>query len=67
MIVLLYMDNTINKPSYSMKEMAQLLGCSYATVKKWRAEKRFKVSKIGKVVLVPHSEIERLLEENMEQ
>lgn len=68
-MVLSNMNKTkdIYKTAFSMQEASISLGVSYPTIKRWRAEGKFSCVKIGRVVLIPRKEIERLLQENMEQ
>lgn len=44
-------------------EAAELLALSQKTVWQWIAERRIGVVRLGRSVRIPHSEIERLVEE----
>ena len=46
---------------YNLKEAADVLGVSYATVKNYRAAGRISGQRIGRSILVPEEELLRLL------
>lgn len=45
---------------YSLDEVADMLGLSINTVRKWRSLGRLRVVKVGRSVRVPADEVERL-------
>lgn len=50
-----------------LAEVADQLGISIWTVRRWAAQKRFRTVRLGRRVLVPESEVRELVARNMEE
>lgn len=55
-------DELLKKPLLTPQEFGQLVGAARNTVYTWAKEGTIKTVKIGKLVRIPRSEFERLLE-----
>lgn len=49
----------------TLEEVANTLNCTLASVRKWRREGRITVIKLGRLVRVPGSELDRIIKEGL--
>jgi excisionase family DNA binding protein len=57
------MSPSLTEKKYKVPEAAELLRFKEATVRKWILLQRIAVYRVGKMVLIPESEIKRILED----
>jgi excisionase family DNA binding protein len=50
-------------PKYRVAEAAKMLGQEQSTTRKWILLRKIAVFRVGKTILIPESEIERILED----
>lgn len=50
---------------YSLKETAQMLGISYRAIQDWQYSHRIKTVKLGRRVMVPATELDRITVEGV--
>jgi excisionase family DNA binding protein len=50
---------------FSVPEFAETLGITVACVRRWTLERRITFTKIGKLVKIPASEVDRLITEGL--
>lgn len=50
---------------YSLKETAQMLGISYRAIQDWQYANRIKTVKLGRRVMVPATELDRIAVEGV--
>ncbi len=55
------MQEQIGRDAYSTKEFAERLGLGYQTVLRMQRDKTVRVVRVGRRVLIPRSELERVL------
>ncbi len=53
------------KKLLSVPEFAEVLGVTIACVRRWLLERRITFTKIGRLVRIPASEVERLVADGM--
>lgn len=52
----------LDEPRYSIQETARLLGQRVSTIYNWKSLGKIRAFKVGRAVLFPQSEIDRILE-----
>ena len=57
--------DSVPKAMYSLKETAQMLGVSYRAIQDWQYAKRIKTVKLGRRVMVPATELDRITVEGV--
>jgi excisionase family DNA binding protein len=53
----------VSEPKYRVREAAKLLGQEERTTRDWILDRKIGVIRVGKTILIPESEIERILED----
>jgi excisionase family DNA binding protein len=53
----------VSEPKYRIREAAKLLGQKETTTRNWILSRRIAVYRVGKTILIPESEITRILED----
>jgi excisionase family DNA binding protein len=57
------MSTMLTEKKYKVREAAELLGCKVKTIRRWILFQKIAVYRIGRMVLIPESEIRRILED----
>jgi excisionase family DNA binding protein len=57
------MSTRLTEKKYRVAEAAKLLGQKETTTRDWILDRKIAVIRVGKTILIPESEIKRILEE----
>ncbi|MDY6077122.1 helix-turn-helix domain-containing protein [Mobiluncus sp.] len=57
--------DSVPRAMYSLKETAQILNVSYRAIQDWQYANRIKTVKLGRRVMVPAAEIDRIAVEGV--
>jgi excisionase family DNA binding protein len=59
--------NLISKRVYTLTEAAAIVGISYSLMRKFVKQGKIKTMRVGKRLMVPEAEVEKLLKELIEE
>jgi excisionase family DNA binding protein len=58
-------EDPMNRSMLTLNDVARTLNCTVSCVRRWRREGRIAVVKLGKLVRVPESELDRIAKEGL--